>query len=163
MIPVIFNHYSFAGFLAYPTPLLRHQQVIVIMNSEIIGLIRVGFMLCFERRSQYNSLTEWFTKSIQLKNIFVSLYSSVHYLQKLFAVFPDFLVIYCYRFSYTLIHIFSWPALLELSICLNYGYEKKYIIYNIKYVNGRKKISFYEKILNLCVDRSTDQLISKRN
>lgn len=26
-----------------------------------------------------------------------------------------------------------------------------------------KKISFYEKILNLCVDRSTDQLISKRN
>lgn len=29
------------------TPL--HQQVIVIMNSKIIGLIRVGFILCFER------------------------------------------------------------------------------------------------------------------
>jgi len=83
---------------AYPTPLPRHQQVIVIMNSEIIGLIRVGFMLCFERRSQYNSLTEWFTKSIQVKNILVWLHSSVHYPQKLFVAFSYFVFIYVIDF-----------------------------------------------------------------
>lgn len=162
MIPVIFNHYSFAGFLAYPTPLLRHQQVIVIMNSEIIGLIRVGFMLCFERRSQYNSLTEWFTKSIQLKNIFVSLYSSVHYLQKWFAVFPDFF------FSYLLLSILVYfnPHFLMISVIgiidVSQLVTKKYIIYNIKYINGRKKSLFMRTYL-ICVDRSTVQLISKRN
>lgn len=90
------------------SPLPRHQQVIVIMNSEIIGLIHVGFMLCFERRSQYNSLTEWFTKSIQQQNILVSLHSSVYYLQKLFAAFLIILVIYSrYRYSYTLIRTLS--------------------------------------------------------
>jgi len=82
---------------AYSTLLPRHQQVIVIMNSEIIGLIRVGFMLCFERRSRYNSLTEWFTKCIQLKNILVLLVSHT-YLQLspelLFTAFPYFLFIY---------------------------------------------------------------------
>lgn len=103
---------------AYSTLLPRHQQVIVIMNSEIIGLIRVGFMLCFERRSRYNSLTEWFTKCIQLKNILVLLHSHTH-----LQLSPE--IIYC--FSLFFIHlfivinscIFSF-VLWELLICFSH-------------------------------------------
>lgn len=123
MIPVIFNHYSFAGFLRVPhppAPLPRHQQVIVIMNSEIIGLIRVGFMLCFERHSP--DTIAWQSDSLNLFNWKISpfwLHSSVHYPQKLFAAFPAFLFtfIYYYRWvSRTLNPLLSRPSVRIIGI-----------------------------------------------
>lgn len=71
--PVIFNHYSPRCFTprardATPLPTSTHQQVIVVMNSKIIGLIRAGFMLCFGERGTapiHNSPdVKWFAKPI---------------------------------------------------------------------------------------------------
>lgn len=109
---------------AYPTPpapLPRHQQVIVIMNSEIIGLIRVGFMLCFERHSP--DTIAWQSDSLNLFDWKISpfwLHSSVHYPQKLSAAFPDFSFIFIYyyrRVSRTLNPYFHGPPS-ELLVCI---------------------------------------------
>lgn len=116
--------------LAHPTSLSRHQQVIVIMNSEITGLIRVGFMLRFERRSQYNSLTEWFTKSIRLKNILVSLHSSIHYLSR------NYSLLSLIFFSYLLLSI----LVLYFNPWLSRRYQNYQYIYILYYL--RKNISF---------------------
>lgn len=63
VIPVIFNHYSLAGFPAYLTSSSRHQRVIVIMNSKIIDLIHVGS--CFVSRGTADTIA-WRNDSLNL-------------------------------------------------------------------------------------------------
>jgi len=123
---------------AYSTLLPRHQQVIVIMNSEIIGLIRVGFMLCFERRSRYNSLTEWFTKCIQLKNIlFCYIRTPIcSYLQKLFTAFPYFLFIY---------------SLLSILVYFHSYYENYWYVSLTNYVKIYLQHKIYEQYMKITI------------
>lgn len=45
-----------------------HQQVIVIMNSKIIGLIRAGFMLCFERGTVRYTIAPTWNDSLNLSS-----------------------------------------------------------------------------------------------
>lgn len=68
--PVIFNHYSLLSSpaLSRRKPTSPHQQVIVIMNSKIIGLIRAGFMLCFERGTVRYTIAPTWNDSLNLSS-----------------------------------------------------------------------------------------------
>lgn len=86
LIPVIFNHYSLTESpCILHLVVSQHQQVIIIMNSKIIGLIRLVHALFREARPN-NSLTEWFTKPVRLKIISL-LYHSIEAKSAFFSFF----------------------------------------------------------------------------